>query len=264
MDVLISGCSFSAEEHSGWLEKNKHFHYPNVLKAETDWNITNVALAGCCNREIALRTVEACLHQKPDLALVQWTNLNRAWVYEEGTVDDYTILLPGAVTGKVTDSYLANEFHKIWVSSYQNYYMFLKHWLEDQILLQTFFQHNNIQYAFVRGFPNFVSELEHLVTQLPAVDISRLDIHASIKNMLHFDNNPDDYLLKKLLTLIELYLKIDKAQCIGYNNSSSCYGLVYNYKEISDVADDGSHPGKLANRSIADQILDFVKENVKL
>jgi hypothetical protein len=133
--------------------------------------------------------------------------------------------------------------------------MAIKHWLLDQISLQTFFEKNKINYVFIRGFPNHCPDIEKIAQQGSFTSIPEIVIPEDIKNILDFDNLPDHYLYNKLKKLISLYQIIDKSKCLGYNTNNTEYGLSQNFKD--DRADDGRHPGKISNQLISQQILDY-------
>jgi hypothetical protein len=259
--VLITGCSFSANNtQSGWREENLHKTYHGILEEITDWKITNQAIGGCSNREIAQQTVESCLTGRYDLCIVQWSSLDRLWLYEaDSNIDDFTQIVP-RVTGKTTVGNAPHTINKLIVAHYMNHYMALKHWLHDQVMLQSFLKERCIPYIFLRGFDNFISELEMLAKQWPVDKISDLNIPPKIKHMLNFDSNPDDYLYKKLSSLILAYLSIDKCNCIGYNQSSKIYGLDPTFAR--DYADDNEHPGYLTNTQLSKNILDHINKGI--
>jgi hypothetical protein len=256
--VLILGCSFSADsDQSGWTKSNFHNHYTKILEKRTAWLITNRAIGGCSNREISLRTVENCLLEPYDFCIVQWSSLHRYWLYEkENNIDSETQILPRCTGwGDMKDAKLLS---KILVSRYLNDYVALKHWLLDQISIQEFLKQKKIPYVFVKGFPNFISDLEYICQQGSFNSFSEVILSDRIKKMLNFDANPDDYLFKKLSNLVILYQNIDKSFCIGYNNNDTIYGMDPQ-KYQDDYADDGKHPGKIRNSFLAESILEHCK-----
>jgi len=260
--VLITGCSYSANnEQSGWKENNLDKTYHGIIEAKTGWKITNRAMGGCSNREIAQRTVENCLSDHYDFCIVQWSSLHRFWLYEElNNVDDETQILPSA-KGRMTVGNAPYTIEKLLVSHYLNDYMALKHWLHDQIMIQSFLNKNCIPYVFVRGSINYIPELETLAEQWPKDNIPSLNIPSCIKDLLNFDDNSDDYLYKKLSSLILAYLSIDKSNCIGYNRIETIYGL--DPTLVRDYADDGAHPGHLVNTAISNAILHYIEKKYK-
>ena len=260
--VLITGCSYSENNtQSGWKRENLHKTFHNILEGITDWKITNQAVGGCSNREIIQRTVESCLTEQYDLCIVQWSSLHRLWLYEaDSNIDNFTQILP-QVCGHISAGNAPHTINKLIVAHYMNHYMALKHWLHDQIVLQSFLKERGIPYVFVRGFANFIPELEIIANQWPKDKISDLDIPAGIKLMLNVDDNPDDYLYKKLSSLMLAYLSIDKSNCIGYNQSSMIYGFDPASMQL-DYADDGIHPGYLINTEISKIILNHVTKKL--
>lgn len=255
-NVLITGCSYSANfPDSGWCQHNQHKHYSKILENTHQWQITNQAIGGCSNREIALRTTQHCLDQSYDLCIVQWSSLHRLWVYEaDSNVDNWTIILP-KVCGW-GDHSTASELSKLFATNYLNNYMALKHWLLDQVMLQSYLREHKINYVFVRGFSNYVPELEILCQKQPFDTIPEIQVPDQLKEILNFDNNPNDYLYKKLLSILTAYNSIDKDHCIGYTTNSGIYGLPDHCYQ-NDLADDNMHPGEIKNLFLANAITDY-------
>lgn len=257
LKVLITGCSLSADTvQSGWNHSNLDKTYSKILESSTDWHVDNRAIGGCSNREIFQRTIENCLKTHYDLCIVQWSSLHRLWLYESNNnVEDWTQILP-RVTGKVTVD-APHKIQKLVVSHYLNHYVALKHWLHDQVVLQHFFEKNRTPFLFLRGFQNYIPDLEFLIEQWPKNNIVDLNIPDEIKDILMFDSNPDDYLYQSLTKLMLAYQTIRKSSCIGYNRSQLIYGLPTDFK--IDYADDGVHPGYSVNLAISKTIIDYVK-----
>lgn len=266
--VLITGCSYSVNNtQSGWQESNLCNTYHSMLQTKRGWHITNRAMGGCSNREIAQRTIDSCLAEHYDFCVVQWSSLHRFWIYEsECNIDDETQILP-SVCGKLTAGNAPHILKKILMTHYLNDYMALKHWLHDQVALQSFLDQRRIRHIFIKGFYNYVPELEILAQQWPKEHILDLQIPDSIKLMLQFDNNPNRYLHAdsghhylhcRLSALIRAYLAIDKSHCIGYNQSDMIYGLDTILER--DTADDGSHPGRIVNAALSAAILNHVDQ----
>jgi hypothetical protein len=252
MKVLITGCSFSAG--GGWLESNLHYHYSQILQNSTNWQLVNRAVGGCSNREISLRTVENCLLDYYDFCIVQWSSLHRLWLYEaEHNIDNKTQIFPS--TCGWGDLNAATKLSKMMIGRYLNDYMALKQWFLDQISLQAFFEKNHIKHVFIRGFPNYCPDIQKILDQGTFSSIPEIEIPTNIKKILNFEENPDDYLYDKILTLIKLYQLIDKSKCIGYNTNNTNYGLLENFS--NDRADDGMHPGKQPNQLLSQLILDY-------
>lgn len=260
-NVLITGCSFSAHSRNqtGWLPEHRYKHYHAIIEQKLDCKILNEAVGGCSNFEIFSRTIDFCLQNNEiDFCIVQWSSLHRLWLYEAiNNIDDFTIINNSTIAGKVSNMQNAKQLHKL-LFDYHNSYMELKHWLILQNSLQNFFKNQKIDYVFIRGFDNYVSDIKMLVDQLPFNCIPDVDIPESIKKILNFNDNPDDYLFKKLMNIVNLYKTIDENNCIGYNYSKNAYGLEFDFRDIKDLADDNCHPGQITNSMVADSILDYI------
>ena len=259
--ILVAGCSFSADnEQSGWADNNLDKHYYSKLKTKIESKFTNIAIGGASNFEIFQRTLDTCISNSDiDFCVIQWSSLHRLWVYEsENNIDDFTQILP-IPCGINSNENVPHDLKKIYINHYCNDYMALKHWLGLQISLQSFFQERNIQYVFLRGFSNYINELENIISQAPACEIPDITLSATMKKMLNFDNNPDDYLNSKIFPLINLYKSIDKKNCLGYNHNNSYFGLDLDFEKEKDFADDGRHPGEKTNSTIANNILQYIR-----
>lgn len=259
--TLVAGCSFSADnEQSGWKNENLNKHYSKIITEQLNGKFTNIAIGGASNFEIFQRTIDTCISNSDiDFCIIQWSTLHRLWVYEkDNNIDDFTQILP-RVCGINSNKNVPDDLHKIYVNYYLNDYMALKHWLVLQISLQSFFQKQGIDYVFLRGFENYISDLETIISQTPFDSIPEINLPDTIKKILNFDDNPDDYLYSKLLPLVNLYLNIDKNHCIGYNKHYTHYGLYHDFEYEKDFADDGDHPGEKTNSIIANNILQYIR-----
>jgi len=244
-DTLVSGCSHS--ESSGFNQSNIDLLYVNILKKKTNWVIDNIAIGGMSNNEIFFRTLEYCATHRPKRCIVQWSSLHRLWLYErENNVDDFAIIMP-RVTGFLSDKTAANQLEKIIVSQFCNDYVEVKHLLLKMIALQNFFKHNQIDYLFVNGFQNFITDI-HNLSKIEITSLADIILPAEIKRMLNFDNNPDYYIINKLNILTDLYKQLDQSSCLDFGN-------FYFGSEALDLADDNKHWGKKCNQLWANRIL---------
>lgn len=249
--IIIVGCSHS--HRSGFAEKNIHKHYSTLLKNQIGCNIVNLAIGGMSNHEIFSRALEYVAIDdisEHDVLLVQWTSLHRLWVYQQdNNVDDFTQVLPYPV-GINPD--LAWPLYKTYSAHYCNDYMALKFWFEYMIALQTVCKAKNINYMFVAGFDNLLSELDAYRNQT-INSLANINLHEDLRKILDFDNRPDWYILKKLNVLLALYNQIDFSNCLKFGN-------FYFGKFKLDFADDGLHFGEQCNIIWAEEILSHISK----
>jgi len=113
--------------------------------------------------------------------------------------------------------------------------------------LQNLLKQYDIPFIFLRGFSN---NLQDWIT------IDKNNLYKSsnfIKETLDFENNPDDYMIEKIDSLNNIINVIDKPNWVNLYTPS--------FMEIAiDRADDNSHPGKLSNKKMANEFIDFYKE----
>ena len=259
--VLVVGCSYSSLHWgSGWKEENYCYLYPKILESEYNCDIINAAFPGLSNDEIYYRTLDNVTRENYDLCIVQWSGIDRVMVYET----EKNLLNPlSIIPWRPDDSYLSinpflSDLHSMIVTYYNNHYIKLKHWFLQQVTLQTFLKEKKVPFLFLRGFDNYIPEIE----SLPNIDNIKIEtLNQTLKNLMQHEHLPDDVILPAFIRLVELYHKIDKSFCIGYNASKQIYGLHTDL--TNDKADDGKHPGKLSNKLIADKIIEYVNKGFK-
>jgi hypothetical protein len=243
---ILVGCSHTA--NSGF-DKNIDKHYVNLLHTGTQRKIINLAIGGMSNNEIFNRIVEYVLNNtidQDDIVIVQWSDLHRLWVYEsDNNVDDYTQITP-VVCGN-GDLSIAEKYHRLYVSRYNNQYMHLKHWLIKMIILQQFFWSKDIRYLFVAGFDNLLSDLDVFRGQ-QITNLQDTSISTNLQKILDFGNRPDCYIIEKINAILNLYNQLDFAHCLKFGEFS--FGRVQ-----LDLADDGYHYGAQTNAIWAREIL---------
>lgn len=260
LKIFLVGCSYSSIHWgSGWKEENYSNLYPKILESNLGCEFINIAHPGMPNNEIFLRTIEHLTKNQNlyDFCIIQWSSLQRLWMYESGKnlVNPNHIFPFRPEDNHLSSNPFLDDFRKIILTYYQNDYIQLKHWLLNQIALQEFLRNKNIPYIFIKGFDNYISDIENLISK--DFPIKAPSLSSSLKKLVCFEDHPDNSIEEFVNDLITLYTSIDKSCCIGYNSSKNTYGL---YEDLSDDwADDGKHPGKLANKLLATNIENYIK-----
>jgi hypothetical protein len=251
--VYISGCS------------NSHFHYLNDYKHS--WTtqlgfskVYNHAICGSSNDFITRRAIDFCSRHKPELVIIQWTQLPRwetigppegssEFYFEDHTYPDYNYL--NAVVQESVNSFKWFEQFKpdFYASApYGNWLKESKHkafitvedattslfgLIKNAYILQTYFKENNQQYLFVNGGDWLHSE----VFGYPGDWGSWY---------------PLDFIEKvtdgPITTIQSLASKIDKTRWPNINIM----------KDILDTGTDNEHPGRLSNKAFAEKIKEYV------
>ena len=98
-----------------------------------------------------------------------------------------------------------------------------------------------------------IAENEHFLAFLDInPDVDFFNLHKRSKQILNFDNFPDEY-IKKNLTTIQTYLSpiVDNK---WINTTTSMHSMMV------DLATDKSHPGPLTQKKYAEMIVNFLKK----
>ena len=259
--VLVVGCSYSSLHWgSGWKEENYCYLYPKILESKYKCNIVNVAFPGLSNDEIFYRTLDHVTKENYDLCIVQWSGIDRVTLYEseKNLLQPLPIIPWHPSVGHLSINPCLSDLHSMLVTYYNNHYIKLKHWFLQQITLQTLLKEKQIPFLFLRGFANYIPEFE----MLPSIDNIKVEtLDKKLKDVMQHEYLSDDTILPAFIRLVELYHQIDKSFCIGYNFSKEVYGLHTDL--TNDKADDERHPGKLSNKLLAEQIIEYVNKGFK-
>jgi len=106
-------------------------------------------------------------------------------------------------------------------------------------------EHQQQPYVFVKGFENIIRDI-HQVTYDPNEGFSRMT--DQVKQMLDFENRPDDYILVKIQDLQRLL------KCVKHQNWVNMFDSSVLESGV-DRADDGHHPGKQSNQLLASRLI---------
>jgi len=246
--ILFAGCSFTA--NCGFDEENRDkYHWPCLLERHYNAEQTNIAIGGCSNDEIFLRSVEATVTTRFDLAIIMWSGLGRKWLYfNDKNIDDFTIINSGVIKGNQSQQEEAFAYAKLHYAYFNNQYMNLKNWLLQCIALANFFKNRDQPYVFAPGFRNLIdlfSKIEY--------DQGFINIDDTCKAALDFDNRPDDYIWKKVKVLQDLIVQTSQLDWLYFDGKNFNDSMV-------DRADDQEHPGILSNQKFYQQLVTYIDQ----
>ena len=244
--ILFAGCSFTAD--CGFSEENRHkYHWPCLLEQHYNTRQTNIAIGGCSNDEIFLRSIEDSIANRYDLAIVMWSRVGRHWIYiDDNNIDDFTIINNGKIRGNNSNRQELFDYAKLHYTFFNNQYINLKKWLLQCIALANFFQNQNQPYVFALGFSNFIDSFKKITYNNGFVGLDDI-----CKVILDFDNRPDDYILKKVKVIQDLIFQTSQLNWLEFDGKNF-------YDSAVDVADDGEHPGILSNQKLYQQLVTHI------
>ena len=240
---MFAGCSFTA--HCGFNEDNRQkYHWPYLLEHHYHAKQTNIAIGGCSNDEIFLRSLEESLTNQYDLAIIMWSGLERSWIYfDDKNIDDFTIINNGVVTGNNSLQSAACDYAKLHYAYFNNQYMNLKKWLLQCVALANFFKNRDQPYVFAPGFANLIDQFAKI-----KYDQGVFNMDDTCKAMLDFDNRPDDYVWTKVKVLQDLIAQTSRLDWLYFDGKNF-------HDSAVDVADDQEHPGILSNQKLYQQLV---------
>ena len=211
MSLYFNGCSFTYGDE---LTNPKHDAWPVLVSSRLESNFLNDAVSGGTNDRIVYNTVQNINHY--DYFFIAWTFYGR--FTERNPVDNFEINFNPQLKLDASLHY-SNDLKKNY-QKYKDYgtlyykYWFnelyeFKKWLQQIVLLQSFFKVHNKPYLMLNTGDNNLSLW--LQPKGKFIDATRhlLDF---------FDYLNDDQLLNEHLQIQELNSMIDKSTFIEWNN----------------------------------------------
>jgi hypothetical protein len=246
--ILFAGCSFTAD--CGFREENRDkYHWTCLLQQHYNAEQTNIAIDGCSNDEIFLRSVEASIKNSYDVAIIMWSGLGRRWIYfDHKNIDDFTIINNGVVTGNNYLQKAACDYAKLHYAYFDNQYMNLKNWLLQSIALANFFKNRDQPYVFAPGFSNMIDRFAKI-----RYDQGFVNMDDACKAMLDLDNRPDDYVWIKVKVLQDLIAQASQLDWLYFHGKNF-------YDSAIDLADDQEHPGIGSNQKLYQQLVTHIDQ----
>ena len=256
--VYISGCSHS---HHWYLNQDLANSWTTQLGFKT---VYNHSICGSSNEFIARRAWMFCEKYKPELAIIQWTNLtrteaighgaktnqNEGWIQQLANTEDnkgkaqvyflHNENLP--LDNTQSPEYYYSTFYGPWNDD-NNSKAFVQTWdfstafcnlIKNALVLQTYFKAINQPYIFVNG-------TDWLHTSNIDPDHLPIDEFGSWHPIKFLDLVPSKYGLSTVKPIAD---KIDRTRWLSVNIMSN----------IQDRGDDGSHGGIKTNKDFALQI----------
>ncbi len=241
------GCSFTVGEGLK-LEKNDPSNYANIVSNHFNAQTNNLAVCGNSNYNIFITALNKLLYSEQDKLFVQWTSLNRLWLYpgpdsalnlSHTIVDDY----------RYRDLFFSRkELQKV-----SDIYHLLNH---DYCNLITLINYSRIlesiagmkQIVFINGLLPWTKDICDITTP----DNYEQNLSKYLKGILDFTLR-DDHELDKLFN--KLTTEINNLQHNKWVNMFDSF-----QSNIVDFGDDNQHPGPISHKFYANQIINYLKD----
>ena len=248
MQFTFVGCSFTVGEGLE-LEKSDTSNYVNLVGKHYSASITNLAVGGNSNYNIFITALNEILFNPPDKIFVQWSALNRLWLYpgldtelslSHIIKDDYVyrnMFYSKKELQKFTDTYhiLNHDYHNILT-------------LINYCNILTKISKNKTQLIFINGLLPWTREILSLDT-MP--DFSK-NLSNYTKEILEFDSRDDIELIDFFTKLNKNILELPQSKWVNMFDSM--------IKILIDFGTDGEHPGPKSHTLYADMIINYIEE----
>lgn len=244
MRFSFSGCSITAGEGLE-LEKDDPLLYTNIVSERYSASTSNIAEKGNSNQNIFLSALSEILFNTPDVMFVQWSGLNRMWLYPTPTSK---LFLPLQVTDGYrfnTISYTKKELQYLsthWHILYHDY----KHTVDlisyCNMLAET--AKNRTKIVYVNGILPWTNDLDSEYQALTDYTKELVDMHRTSIN----ESNSN------LQNLRKSFSSLDKA--LWVNQFESFHSL------LIDKGLDNLHPGSKSHALYADMIISYLEERI--
>lgn len=247
--VCWNGCSLTVGE--GFPENLRSTYiYDHLVSRRFLFDSTNQAQSGSSNHKIFMRSAEAIISNKYDLVFVQWSGLNRLWLYP-GPDCEFFVNDKKYPDFKYRDIYI----DKTTLSLTKNIILLLNHDYQNIVELVDYccilekLALSRTRVIFINGLLPWTDDL--------MAPINELNFNQSLsdytKNILDFDHRSDqeiELFLNRLKTKFsQLNLKLWVNLFDSFRNNSS------------DRGPEGHHPGINSHQWMADQISNYLINN---
>ena len=240
MNVLFNGCSLV--DRCGFEPHNIDKLWVNLISDHLDWNTTNIGHGGSSNEQIMHRTInELSMNDNYDMVVVEWSSIYRFQLFRQNPT--WNIVTLNSYSN-VFDQPEDKKIHNLLWKHYNNDNALLNQNLNTMIMLARYIESLNIQYVFVRGFDNYISELHSVDDWKDLSDETK-------ENLYTLSSCADDYINE----CFQLHKKkLDIISKLKWANKGSLLGMKV------DLADDNNHPGPISNIKWKEMFVDYIKK----
>lgn len=241
MNIVFNGCSYTYGE--GFSESDRiKYCYPYLIKDFFDCRVENIAIGGSGNSVIFQRTADHMHTYQNNIHVVQWSVLNRIWLYPDADLK---------VNTNMNDKNANTIAQRIGVSQkkikeFSDMLSLINGDYHNLLLLVTYCtalvhiaQSTSNKIIFVDGLTELSSDLFNRCEQLS-------DLSESTKDIIGFDRRPDE-------ELWGLYNTIYK--CFSTLDTNIWANILHSFRQVQvDTGPLGHHPGIRSHKIFFNQI----------
>lgn len=244
--VSFVGCSFTVGE--GFPLDQRHLVYDRLLEKMFGFTRNNCAQEGASNHLIFVKACEI-LRDNVDLLIVQWSALNRLWLYPGP--DTFFFLNDNRPCYSYRDIYLSQKDKsrladqlKVLNHDYHNILELINY---CDILCRLSKYHGK-PVIFINGLVPWTADLNHPLGNDLSSSLSEYS-----KNILDFDNRPDKEIREFFIQLQQKFQILDQSKWVNLFDSFQ--------SNTVDLGPEGHHPGPQSHAIMASKIADYLVKN---
>jgi len=260
MRFTFVGCSITVGEGLV-LEKNDPSNYTNIVADHYQATISNLAQGGNCNYNIFMRALKDILTNKPDKIFVQWSALNRTWLYPEPNLDNVFMIM-ASITADIVAMRADNiiGLHNPIFKDKKELQKFIDQYLllncdyanllkliEYSNILTTIAKDNNCHLVMLNGIVPWTEDIVSLSTM---ADYSK-QLSDYTKHIIEFTTRDDADIQQYLSKLAKEFNTLDKKLWVNMFDSFKLLGV--------DYGTDNTHPGPKSHALYAEMIINYLE-----
>jgi hypothetical protein len=249
MNFTFCGCSLTAGDGLS-LEKNDPNNYSNLVSANYNANVKNIAKKGSSNYDIFIAGVNEILFNTPDILFLQWTGLNRHLMHPSLYIE-FPIINQDSVT---EIKHLDIQFSKKFLKKFVDQFLLLNHNYHNILALINYckilekISENKSKIVMINGLLPWTEEL----IRKDACDDPVNSFSLYTQRLLSVHNLPDED-IKLFFNKIHYGLEeIEKNNWVNMFNSLS--------KQKIDLGNDNRHPGPKSHQLYANTIITYLEK----
>lgn len=259
MQFTFVGCSLTVGEGLA-LEKNDPNNYTNIVADHYQATVKNLAHGGNCNYNIFMWALNDILTNTSDKIFVQWTALNRTWLYPEPNLDNVFMIMP-TITADIRADNVGGLHNTIFkdkkeLQKFIDQYLLLNcdyvnllKLIEYSNILKIVAKNNDCQLVMLNGIVPWTEDFASLGT------ISNYSKQLSdyTKYIIEFDTRDDADIQQYLFKLEKEFNSLDKKLWVNMFDS---------FKSLKiDLGTDNAHPGPKSHTRYAEMIINYLKDH---
>jgi len=242
--VCFNGCSFTVGEGFDVNQRDQYI-YDRLVSRECGFEQSNIAEGGSGNYEIFMRSARA-LQQDFDILFIQWSALNRIWLYPGPDCKWYS-----------NDGY--DEFHyreikldKPSKKIFENTLLMMNHdyhniskLVDYCSILERLSEHHGKTVIHINGMVPWTNDL----TKPLLTDLSQ-SLSEYTKGILDFDYRDDQEIIQLFCSLQQKFAELNQSRWVNLFNSF--------YSDTIDHGPQGHHPGIKSHEIMAQKIVHYL------